>query len=164
MKKILVFILSVAVIFSATSCGSSELKTDSIVSCENFSIKFSTATDSTKTFSVAPQDLDWDALKEKGYKSVRITVNYKVRFEKQWNIGLGYLGVPRYDVSILNPDGVGESRVALETDTESKSKAISRTMLLEEVAGKEMTLTFATTNMQNLISFEDVKVEYTVKK
>ncbi len=164
MKKILVLILSAIMIFSATSCGSSGLKTDSVVTCENFSIKFSTSTDSTKAFAVAPQDLDWDALAEEGYKNVRITVHYKVRFEKQWNIGLGYLGAPRYDVSILNSDGEGESLVAMETDTELKSKGISRTMSLEEVANKEITLTFTTTNLQNLISFEDITVEYTVKK
>ena len=164
MKKILVLVLSAVMIFSAVSCGSSELQTDSTVSCENFSIKFSTSTDATRTFEVAPQDLDWDALAAEGYKSVRVTVRYSVRFEKQWNIGLGYMGAPKYDVSILNSDGVGESRTALDTDTEAKSKGMSRTMTLEEVAGKEITLTFATTNLQNLISFEDITVEYTVKK
>ena len=165
MRKIFILLLSAVMIFSAVSCGADEPKTESSVSCENFSIKFSTQTESIKTLTVTPEELDWNALRDAGYKSVKITVSYKVSFEKQWGFGnIGYLGNPRYDLSILNSDGVVESFLGLETEDEPKSRTESHTMTLDDVADKEITLKFETTNIQNLISFGDVVVEYTVKK
>ena len=165
MKKILLLILSAIMLFSAVSCETSELKTESKVNCESFAIKFSTSTSSTKALAVTTEDFDFDALKEAGYKSVKITVSYKVSFEKHWGFGnIGYLGNPRYDVSLLNSDGVGESKTALETDTKQKSEKIIKTFTIDEVIDKEFALTFTTTNVQNLITFEDIVVEYSVKK
>lgn len=165
MRKILVFVLSVIMIFSATACGPSELKTDSSVSCEGFSIKFSAQTDSQKTLEATTEELDWNALGEAGYKNVKITVSYKVSFEKQWSLGsIGYLGNPRYDLSIMSSEGELKKFTSLETKTEKKSVTQSCTVKLEELENSKISIKLETTNIQNLISFEDVEVRYTAEK
>ena len=164
MKKALVFILIISLIFSLSSCfGASPfdalfLTMENSLRFENSHIKYSTDTPHSATCAITPQGFKMDLLEEKDYK-MKITVTYDVYYEKDWDIGLGYLGAPKYEISIYNSDRnfITEEQIATKT---AKSQTASFIARIVDINNTHIYFKVSTYDIQNIIYFENIKVDY----
>ncbi len=168
MKKIITFLIIVAIIIGFVSCSGLldglSLKTQDTKKCEDCSIKLSTSESMAGTYYVTPEGFDYDKLEKSGYKSMTITVSYDVYYEKDWSLGFGYLGSPKYEISLVNSDGLGNIEANLETTSASQSKTFTSTAQLVDLKDTRLVLTFSTDNIQNVIYFKNIKIKYKCNK
>lgn len=167
MKKVFSFFLLIAVVFSFVSCSAAgidplseiTLKLKDTQKLQGCSIKFSTSTDMSASYYITPSGFDMDELDKKGY-NMRITVTYDVYYKKDWNLGLGYLGSPKYEISVVNSDGMGKINENLTTSTSSMTRTFSVSASIADLKNTRLILTFSTDNIQNIIYFKNITVDY----
>lgn len=167
MKKVLSIFVFIAIVFSFVSCsvsgedplGKITLKLKDTQKCSDCSIKFSTSTDMMASFYITPTGFDLDKLDEKGYK-MKITITYDVYYKKDWDFLIGYLGSPKYEVSVTNSDGAGKIEKDLTTTTSSKTRTFSFSSNIVDLKNTRLILTFSTDNIQNIIYFKNIIVDY----
>ena len=158
MKKITVILLIISLLFSLASC-SDKLKTEDTVVLDNCSIKLAINNKSSAAYNITPKDFDLDKLEKKGYK-MEITVSYDVYYKKDWTINLGYIGAPKYEASIVSTGGIEKYDKSTSNSTERESKTLTFSANVSELKNAGLTLTFSTDNIQNIIYFENIKVNY----
>ena len=152
-------------VISISSCSAANpldgvtLKLEDSQRCTDCSIKFSASTDMSASYYITPQGFEWDKLEEKGYK-MKITVTYDVYYKKDWSLGLGYAGSPKYEVSVVNSDGMGKIDNNMTTSTSTQTRTISFTSQIVDLKNTRLVLTFSTDNIQNIIYFKNIKVDY----
>lgn len=166
MKKATVLILVLTVLFLLVSCGAGQNSIDSLTlkledtqRCKDCSIKFSSSTNMSASYYITPEGFEWDKLEERGYK-MRITVSYDVYYTKDWGLGFGYAGSPKYEVSVVNSDGMGKIDDNMPTETTSQTRTLSFTSKIVDLKNTRLVLTFSTDNVQNIIYFKNIKVDY----
>ena len=165
MKKTVPIILLIAMLLSFTSCAQStpfdaiSLKLEDTTKCKDCSIKFSTSENMMASYYITPQGFEWDKLEEKGY-NMKITIKYDVFYKKDWDLGFGYAGSPKYEVTILNSDGMGTGDENLTTSTTVQTRTISFSSKIVDLKDTKLVLTFSTDNIQNIIYFENITVSY----
>ena len=163
MKKIISCMLYSFVIlscvFSLVSCKNSNvtLKLKDTATLEDFSV-FNSSTSGY----ITPEGFDWDKLEKKGY-TMKITVNYDVYYEKNWG-DLGYVGSPKYEISIKTSDGMGQSDSNMTTSTTAKTRSISFSCRAVDLKNTSIILEVSSNNIQNIIHFKNVKINYTCYK
>ena len=91
-------------------------------------------------------------------KSLSITIRFS--YTKDWSLGLGYLGSPKYEVTVVNSDGMGKIYNDLPTTTNSQTQSFSFSMSIADLKDTRLVLTFSTDNIQNLIHFKNIKINY----
>ena len=165
MRKIVSVILLLAMVISISSCSGANpldsvtLKLKDTQRCRDCSIKFSTSTDMSASYYITPEGFEWDKLEEKGYK-MKITVTYDVYYKKDWDLGFGYAGSPKYEVSVVNSDGMGKIDDNMSTKTTSQTRTLSFSSRIVDLKNTRLVLTFSTDNIQNIIYFKNIKVDY----
>ena len=165
MRKIVSVILLLAMVISISSCSGASpldsvtLKLKDTQRCEDCSIKFSTSTDMSASYYITPEGFEWDKLEEKGYK-MKITVTYDVYYKKDWDLWFGYAGSPKYEVSVVNSDGMGKIDDNMPTETTSQTRTLSFSSKIVDLKNTRLVLTFSTDNIQNIIYFKNIKVNY----
>lgn len=164
MKKLLSLLLVFLTLFSAASCSQNPIdavtmKLNDTEKYDGCQIKLAADKNAEASYTLSPEGFDWDALERKGY-SFRISVTYDVYYEKDWSIGVGYLGSPKYEITLLASDGTSKSDENLGTTENAVTKSLSITQSPDKVKDAEFTLTFSTDNIQNIIHFENITVKY----
>lgn len=165
MKKTFSIVLLLALIFSLVSCSGANpldavtLKLNDTMHCKDCSIKLSTDQNMSKSYYITPEGFEWDKLEEKGYK-MKITVTYDVYYKQDWDLGFGYAGSPKYEVSVVNSDGMGKIDDNMPTETTSQTRTLSFSSKIVDLKNTKLVLTFSTDNIQNIIYFKNIKVDY----
>ena len=111
------------------------------------------------SYYITPNGFDMDELEKKGY-NMRITVTYDVYYKKDWSVGLGYLGSPKYEISLVNSDGMGKIDKDMSTSTSSQTRTFSVSASIADLKNTRLVLTFSTDNIQNIIYFRNITVDY----
>ena len=165
MKKTISIIMLLVMMFSIVSCSGSNpldtvaLKLEDTQRCKDCSIKLSSSTDMSASYYITPEGFEWEKLEEKGYK-MKITVTYDVYYKKDWGLGIGYAGSPKYEVSVVNSDGMGMIDDNMPTKTTSQTRTLSFSSNIVDLKNTRLVLTFSTDNIQNIIYFKNIKVDY----
>ena len=187
MKKLFIIALTILLIISLFACfGCGEISTNSVSGgsnniggigdplkppttvtlklndtrrCADCSIKFLSDKDMSASYYITPSGFDLDKLDESGYY-MRITVTYDVYYKKDWDLGLGYIGSPRYELSLVNSDGMGKIQNDLPTSTTSQTKTVTYTTSCANLKNTRLILTFSTDNIQNIIYFKNIRINY----
>ena len=165
MKKSFSIVLLLALVFSFISCSKTSpldtvtLKLEDTIKCKDCSIKFSTSENMSASYYITPEGFEWDKLEEKGYK-MKITVTYDVYYKKDWSLGFGYAGSPKYEVSVVNSDGMGKIDDNMPTETNSQTRTLSFSSRIVDLKDTRLVLTFSTDNIQNMIYFKNIRVDY----
>ena len=170
MKKGLLAVISLLlVIVSLCSCSPNSgngnpldqisMQLDYSKRCADCSIKLGSGTNSSASYYITPEGFDWDELGKKGYR-VNVTVSYNVYYKKDWSIGLGYAGSPKYEISVVNSDGMGKIEADQPTSTSSQSRTFSFSASPADMKDTRLVLTFSTDNIQNIIYFSNINVTY----
>lgn len=113
------------------------------------------------SYDINPSGFDFNALGALGYK-MNITVTYDVRYTKDYNIPLdiGYVGSPKYEISIYDSNGQGQYQNDLGTSKNPDSRSISTQVSMNKLKNDTFTLKFSTDNVQNVIHFDNIVVKY----
>ena len=137
------------------------LKTQDKRYCENTSIKWAKGHSSSSLYYITPNGFDLQTLAQKGY-AMEISVEYVVYYKKDYNVWLdiGYAGSPKYEVFLVNSQGIGAIEKNLPTTTGGRLKGIKFVTDVVDLLNEKITLTFSTDNIQNIIYFQDILVTY----
>ena len=179
MKKTFLFLITLFLsILTLTSCNSyssgtssykpfeEKLKLTDSIKCKDCSIKFMSDNFSSElSYYVTPNGFEMNKLSEKGYY-MTITVSFDVYYEKSYNVlwDVGYMGSPKYEVSIVNSDNLGKMDSNQLTYQNKVSRSIAITSSVSDMIGQRFILKFSTDNVQNIIHFEDINVKYNCLK
>ena len=135
------------------------LKTKTI-NCKDIKIKALSSTyDNDLSFNLSLVGFDYDYLEKNGM-GLQFKITYNVKYKKDYNVpfDIGYAGSPQYEVSLMNSSLQGYFEENLSTTTEEKEKCYTYNTALIFSKDKQITLTFSTDNVQNVISFTDIIV------
>ena len=115
---------------------------------------------------ISPSKLNLEALKEKGYRRLYITVYYDVYYEKDYEkpFDIGYMGSPKYEAYLQISEGYAKSLENLETTKQAASRSFSFYQAIEYFMGQRIYLVFSTDNIQNIVHFTNIRVEYECTK
>ena len=124
--------------------------------CKDLSLKFEGS-----YFYITPNGFDVERLSQLGY-NLTITVQYDVYYVKDYDViwDIGYLGSPKYEVSITNSEGIGQFKNNLSTTKQTKTKTITYNCSAAELKNQSIKLKFSTDNIQNIIHIENIIVTY----
>lgn len=140
--------------------------TDSL-SLEDAAVQFSVDNEFSykAEYMITPRELDLKALSALGY-NVKIEVTYEVCYEKDYDVAfdLGYMGAPDYDVAIVDLYDDGEEWTNLKAELEPKTNSISTVVSASKLAEANMRLKLMTYNLQNVVRFKSIKVNYTCQR
>ena len=131
--------------------------------CSNTSIKYiDNSLSSEVRYQITPSGFDLQELANKGYR-IKIEVEYDYYYKKDYDVlfDVGYMGSPKYDVSITNSDNVGQFKENLSTEKSVKTRKITYTANAIDYMNTIIYLKFSTDNIQNIIYFKNIKVTYT---
>ena len=138
------------------------LQTSGRMTLKGSSIKFMDEDYSSSVrYNITPNGFDYAALTAKGYK-FKITVTYDVRYIKDYDVlwDIGYLGSPKYEISLMDSDGYGTHERDLGTSTKADTRTIRMKMSAVEFLSEQVFLKFSTDNVQNIIYFENISVVF----
>ena len=142
------------------------LKTEDRVRCENGAIKFmDNNLNPAIMYNITPSGFELDKLDERGY-ILKLTITYDVYYEKDYDVlwDIGYAGSPKYEVTIANSDNMGKMEKDLSTSKSSKTKTMSLNLAISDIRNTKWTLTFSTDNVQNIIYFKNITIDYNFLK
>ena len=168
MKRIALTIITavtiLSLLFSMTSCFGAGVGSPKNMKAklEDFSIGASLEVFERKA-SIMPVGYDFEKLGQKGYK-MDIIVTYDVCYEKDWDLKFGYVGSPRYEVYLETSYGNCESQENLPTYEVPKTQKISTTIRMIDLVNTHLILRFSTNNIQNIIHFSNITIEYNCYK
>lgn len=170
MKKIILILLVICSLVCLTSCSSAmkqlgnaiTLKLSDTQRCKDLKIKFMDSNySSSGSYYITPSGFNMDKLDELGY-CMEIEVTYSVYYKKDYDVlwDIGYAGSPKYEVSIVNSDGLGKFEYDLTTKTTPIKRSIKITSSIADLKNQRLVLSFSTDNVQNIIYFTDIEVNY----
>ena len=171
MKKIVIMILIVTLMVGLVGCSEvveqisqsvENLKLEDKRKCKDLEIKFMDSKyNSSGSYYVTPSGFEMDKLDERGYY-MEIVVTYSVHYKKDYDVlwDIGYAGSPKYEVSIVNSDGMGNFESSLNTKTSKMTRSISVRSSVVDFKNQRWVLTFSTDNVQNIIYFTDIVINY----
>lgn len=176
MKKIMIIILMFCgLVFTLTGCQESmedigtvieNLKLNDTVNCKSCAIKFLDSNyNSSASYYITPNGFEMDKLQERGYY-MEITVTYNVYYKKDYDVlwDIGYAGSPRYEISIMNSDYMGKAQSDLTTTLNKVSRKLTLRASIADIKNQRWVLTFSTDNVQNIIYFNNIVVNYNCYK
>ena len=125
-------------------------------------IKWDSDYSSAIYYDVTPSGFDTERLQQLGYRKITVTVNYDVKYVKDYNVllDIGYAGSPKYEISLTNSDDLGKFEEDLNTTTSYKTRTISQQILISNIGNDKLTLKVSTNNIQNIIYFDNIIVTY----
>ena len=133
---------------------------------EGCNIKWDTKYESGYIYSITPSGFDLEALTQKGFNKIKITISYTVYYTKDYNVllDIGYAGSPKYEVSIYNQNKEGLYYKDLPTTKQEKTNTYEYSINISEINSTRLDLKLSTNNIQNVIHFKDISVTYTAAK
>ena len=125
------------------------------------SLSLKSGWETTVWYDVTPTGFDWERLTEEGYR-ITITVSYDFYYEKAYDVlwDVGYMGAPKYEISIVNGQGWGTIKEDLLTTTKKQKGSATYRTTLEEAQRDSIKLMFHTNNIQNIIHFSNIVATY----
>ena len=172
MKKIIIFILMLCgLVTTLSGCFEAiedistaveNLKLTDTKRCASCSIKYLDSDyNSSASYYITPNGFEMDKLEEKGYY-MEIKVTYDVYYKKDYDVlwDIGYAGSPRYEISIMNSDFMGKAEKDLSTTLNSVSRQLTIRASVADINNQRWVLTFSTDNIQNIIYFNNIIVNY----
>lgn len=132
------------------------LRTEASTLCRSSEIKFNRV-----SYDITPPEFDFYDMSQLGY-DMKITVTYHVYYEKDYDVwlDLGYLGSPKYEVSIHNSKEKGKYYEDLGTTKYGDTRSISMRYDAKDLIGDRILLDFSTNNIQNVIYLENISIKY----
>ena len=129
--------------------------------CKDFHIKMWDGSSSNAVFYITPANLDIEKLAKYQYEIV-IKVSYYVYFTKDYNApgNIGYAGSPKYDFSILDSSETGLIKTGLTTNKTQTQVTFNFNINAVDLRNNFLRMTFSTSNIQNTIYFESIKLIY----
>ncbi len=129
--------------------------------CRSVSLKFMNDRGGSATYDITPNSFDLNTLSAEGY-SINISVSYSVCYQKDYDVlwDIGYMGAPKYEVSIFNSDMLGNIEKDNTTTKSKKTHTFNYETTAATCKNSSLYLTFSTDNIQNIIFFDDIVVEY----
>ena len=176
-RRIAVLMITLCTFFTFTGCSNlanilnagkqgiadivNPIKLDAAGYCENCSIKFLDDRSSAVVYTITPGGFDMQELNLRGYQ-MNVTVTYEVYYRKDYDVlwDIGYAGSPRYEIYLVNDAGLGAKKENLSTTTSATKRSISENFRIVDLQNTRLTLTFSTDNIQNIIYFKNIIVEY----
>lgn len=112
-------------------------------------------------YNIIPPQMDIQALANQGY-SIQIDVTYEVYYVKDYNVALdlGYMGAPDHDVLIVDPYDDGEIRENIPTTKEPQTNCVSTVISAADLLNRSFYLKLLTYNMQNVVYFQNIVINY----
>lgn len=117
-----------------------------------------------RIYDITPNGFNIDRLAELGY-NLTITVKYDVYYKKDYDVllDIGYLGSPKYEISIVNSENIGQFKNNLSTNKESDTRTMTYQCSAAELRNQNIKLNVSTDNIQNKIYFDNIVVTYEFK-
>ncbi len=117
------------------------------------------------SYNLEPTGLDLDRLNKLGYR-IEINVVYDVKYVKDYDVlfDIGYMGSPKYEVSISTPDGYGPEERDCPTSKKYQTKVISYNVTPNYLQKESLKLKFSTDNIQNKIYFDNISAVFICTK
>lgn len=133
--------------------------------CNDISIDSGIITTENKYFYVTPNGFDLDRLTVLDYK-ITIKITYDVYYKKDYDVlfDIGYMGAPEYEVSLTNNNDIGQYQNKQKAPKSQTTKTISDTYNASDLKNTSIKLSFSSDNIQNIIYFKNIKVEYSCHK
>ena len=146
---------------SAMTIYAKWLKVYDTAKCKNCSIKLDFDHESYALFAITPNGFDLERLAVEGYK-MKIHVSYDVYYRKDYDVllDIGYAGSPKYEIYLMNNNGYGQIEENLSTTTTSRTRTITYTSTVADLLNQKIQLKFSTDNIQNIIYFKNIVIEY----
>ena len=143
MKKFLVLFLTIAIALTLSACTVFEEVFNPIKLHDTKKCQESTIKTSVSTYVITPVGFDLEELNKRGYK-MSIEVTYDVYYTKDWNsfFDIGYLGAPKYEVSILNDDLVGNMDYNVVAPSKSEKRTITYITDAVNLSGSKINTVF----------------------
>lgn len=137
------------------------LRTEITFNCENAKIKDWGDRAEKAMYNVTPKDFDFDRLKKEEY-SIKVTITYDVYYKKDYDVpfDIGYMGAPQYEMYFRSSNDKVYGEEDLSTSTSTKTRTFEVTLSVEQIKNRTWYLEFSTDNIQNLIYFKNVTLEY----
>ena len=176
-KRVMAIIITLCIFFTFTGCNEmanivnagrqeiadvvNPIKLDGTLQCKNCSIKFLDDISPAVIYTITPAGFDMDELNVRGYV-MNITVSYEVYYRKDYDVlwDIGYAGSPKYEVFLLTDELMGTAKENLSTSTSATKRTIGGNFRIIDLQNTRLTLTFSTDNIQNIIYFKNIIVEY----
>ena len=173
-KQFFSILICMFLLFAGTSCSEEQQKSllngnsladtltltlSDTIRCQSSCIKLATNHSPAVSYSITPNGFDMETLQKKGYY-MNINVSYSVYYRKDWSLGIGYFGSPKYEISILNSNMQGNAASNLTTSTKPKNRSFSFRASIADLRNTTLTLTFSTDNIQNIMYFSNIVVQY----
>lgn len=141
------------------------LKLQSSSQCRDVSIKLDDRYECNVSCTLAPNGYDLETLALLGYK-LRVEVHFEVKYKKDYDVWLdiGYMGAPKFTAAIVNSSNYGtvmDDVTAKETWTRMM---VGYNTTAASMLNDTLYLQFSTTNMQNIIYFSEITVDYVFHK
>lgn len=158
---IFIFTISAGCKFESDTNTPITIKTYDTRLCSGCSIKsMSTSHSSSVSYLITPSGFDFDELNIQGYK-MKISVYYTVKYKKNSNLpDFLYAGSPKYELTILTSDLIAYQERDLPTTTTEKTKLYSYYFDIVNLKNSKVALMFSTDNVQNIIYFSNIAIEY----
>lgn len=133
--------------------------------CKDSKIKCWEGYSSAAGYGITPSGFDYERLSREGY-SFKVKITYDVYYKKDYEalLDIGYAGAPKYEAYLVNGKGDYYGKSDLSTTTSSKTRTIEYDIKLSEMKNTTWSLEFSTDNIQNIIYFENIVVEFTCIK
>lgn len=142
------------------------MRTAATIPCMDTAIKFlDNGYKSASYYQLNPPGFDLQALAAEGY-IMKIHVTYDVYYRKDYDVlwDVGYAGAPKYEVYILNSDNIGSCDENITATKSARTRSISYKASVSSLLNTSLYLKFSTDNVQNIIYFENIKVEIVCQK
>lgn len=141
------------------------LKIKDVIGCEGCNIDSDLIHTRGYSYNLTPTGLDLDRLSLLGYR-INVTVNYNVYYEKDYNVpfDIGYMGSPKYEISIIDNNKRGEFQENMSTSKTPESRSISKSYTPLEIKNNNIRMEISSDNIQNKIYFTDIIITYTCVK
>lgn len=132
---------------------------------EDCSLKQWTGYNSSISWDITPTDFEIIKLASKGYY-LQIYFRYDVYYEKDYDVlwDIGYMGAPKYAIDIYINGKQDKQSHDLKTTTKVTSKSFVYIKKMEDLIDQKITLKLSTANIQNIVHFKNIRIEYECTK
>lgn len=112
-----------------------------------------------KSFGLSLVGFDYDYLEKNGM-GLQFNIMYNVKYKKDYDVlfDIGYLGAPKYEISLVNNSMSGYFEENLPTSSSGVNKSYTYNTALYFSKDQQISLIFSTDNVQNIIIFSKINV------
>ena len=115
--------------------------------------------DNDQSVFISLSGFDYNYL-EANSMGLQFKIEYEVKYTKDYDVlfDIGYAGSPKYELTLINDEGTRYFEKNLPTTTSEAKCCYTYNTVLDFSKNKQITLTFSTDNIQNIITFSDIVI------